>query len=599
MFPACHMIKKQVFEMKVQRQAQALDCQEQIQQVCSGQLEPLLDRICTNISEDGEILHFDRLEVDLGFLSSGHFQQQLVERIQEQLTETLQRAADALRHGVSSSPERWRVSPDESNIMTLQIFLETGRFPWWASQYVMKEIGDIVWELLKERSERVVALLRRVKGPQVSVRLAKQFSFPLQQKLLRALISYQFGATKVEEMESGLRWLAGTLETYGLPQAGHLPDRVPQESTPPIERRVANPWLVVHQSAFLYLTQSNFIKGSLQECFAFLVDHVASLEGLDRQGILQHLFLSRPNLSHESRVIKNWIETELHSGASYSRTAPQDKGDVSLQGDGEPLSEAELLSGAEASTTKFGLEDGGKQENRQMPETASGPRDIHTSQNYSMRRSGQVFDEPALSSREGEVSSLHLYETEDSEDKPGTSSLLPLRDSLCPQEEEYYITNAGLVIVWPFLSNYLATVGLIDKNRFLSDLAKERAVLLLQHLVTGETQWPEYDLLLNKLLCGWELEEPVDRSVQLTESELQESLNLLGAVIGHWEVIKNTSISGFRQSFLQREGRLKEQEHGWHLMIPRTGYDVLLDQLPWGMGFVRLPWMRTALTVEW
>ena len=65
-------------------------------------------------------------------------------------------------------------------------------------------------------------------------------------------------------------------------------------------------------------------------------------------------------------------------------------------------------------------------------------------------------------------------------------------------------------------------------------------------------------------------------------------------MIEQWRILKKTSVDGFRESFLQREGRLSLQENGWSLKVARASYDVLLDQLPWGISVVLLPWMKSA-----
>ena len=162
-----------------------------------------------------------------------------------------------------------------------------------------------------------------------------------------------------------------------------------------------------------------------------------------------------------------------------------------------------------------------------------------------------------------------------------------------------YLDNAGLVIVWPFLVRFFRGIELVDGDSFRSLEAQERAVLVLQHLVTGEFEWPEHELFLNKLFCGWPPEEPVGKKIQLTELESSEAEDLLESMIQHWKVLKKTSVGGFRSSFLQREGRLSLQDNGWSLRVARASYDVLLDQLPWGISFVLLPWMKAPIFVEW
>ncbi len=162
-----------------------------------------------------------------------------------------------------------------------------------------------------------------------------------------------------------------------------------------------------------------------------------------------------------------------------------------------------------------------------------------------------------------------------------------------------YIDNAGLVLVWPFLNRYFQSLGLLEENRFVSEEHWERAVLLLYYVQTGKSRVYEHNLLFNKLLCDWPLEKPLCFQFDPSQTEEQETTELLLSVIQHWTVLKNTSIDGLRQSFLQREGRLTEKDHGWELFINRKGFDILLDQLPWSISTIYLPWMKESIFVEW
>ena len=40
-------------------------------------------------------------------------------------------------------------------------------------------------------------------------------------------------------------------------------------------------------------------------------------------------------------------------------------------------------------------------------------------------------------------------------------------------------------------------------------------------------------------------------------------------------------------------------DQSWRLEVARMGHDVLLDKIPWGIGFIKLPWMEEPLFVEW
>ena len=123
--------------------------------------------------------------------------------------------------------------------------------------------------------------------------------------------------------------------------------------------------------------------------------------------------------------------------------------------------------------------------------------------------------------------------------------------------------------------------------------------MLLHYLATGETKVAEFNLLLAKLLCAVDFEEPIPNFIELTEKEKEESGNLLKSVTEHWAPLKNTSAEGLRNSFFEREGKLTQTETGWLLLVEQKTIDILLDKLPWGIGTIKLPWMKNTLNVEW
>jgi len=168
-----------------------------------------------------------------------------------------------------------------------------------------------------------------------------------------------------------------------------------------------------------------------------------------------------------------------------------------------------------------------------------------------------------------------------------------------PIDEPCYVRNAGVVLLWPFLGRYFEMLGMLEGRRFRDIDAINRAVYLLQYLVDGDTGVAEFELLLNKLLCGLDPAAPVSNDFRITEKESQLSLELLHGVNQNWPPLRNTSTAGLRESFLQREGRLLRREDGWSLTVSAKSYDVLLDTLPWSVSTIRLSWMQQALHVAW
>ena len=162
-----------------------------------------------------------------------------------------------------------------------------------------------------------------------------------------------------------------------------------------------------------------------------------------------------------------------------------------------------------------------------------------------------------------------------------------------------YVRDAGLVLLAPFLPAYLDTLDLLDDGVFPSPAAQRRAVALVAHLASGRFAQAEPEMRLAKLLCGLDLDEPVEREITPSTDERAEADDLLRAVVSHWTAIGQTSPEGLRETFLARDGRLDRTDTGWALTVERRGVDVLVDAIPWPLGIVRLGWMDAPLFVTW
>jgi hypothetical protein len=157
------------------------------------------------------------------------------------------------------------------------------------------------------------------------------------------------------------------------------------------------------------------------------------------------------------------------------------------------------------------------------------------------------------------------------------------------------IHNAGLVIVAPFLPAYFDSCGITSGGK-LTDVNK--AIALLHYLVFGQMDYREYDTLLNKILCGTNIAAPIAMVQEISAEEQEKSEQLLQSVISYWSVLKNTSPGGLREGFLQRKGTLVYKAT-WVLQVEQKSIDVLLQHLPWTIGYIRLPWMTSLLQTQW
>lgn len=165
---------------------------------------------------------------------------------------------------------------------------------------------------------------------------------------------------------------------------------------------------------------------------------------------------------------------------------------------------------------------------------------------------------------------------------------------------QVYIRNAGLVLLSPYFPRLFSLLHLLDAGRRLSEPEKQvKAIFAMQYLATADQELPEYELFLNKLLSGYPQDESFSPFSPLEEAEKQILLSLLNSVKQNWNQMKNTSIEGFRKSFLLREGVLEEKEDRWLLTVEPRAYDLLLDTLPWSYSPVKFSWMNKPVYVRW
>lgn len=163
-----------------------------------------------------------------------------------------------------------------------------------------------------------------------------------------------------------------------------------------------------------------------------------------------------------------------------------------------------------------------------------------------------------------------------------------------------HVELAGLVLLHPFLPAMFGQLGYLAGKEWLNQVQQERAMHLLVYLATGTEQLHEHHFQLAKVLVGWPINLPVNRQLVLSTAEQEEADRLLTAVLQHWKALKSSSLTGLREAFLKREGLIDQRTKDQiHVQVERKGQDILLDKLPWGFGFFKLPWLEAQVTVEW
>lgn len=161
--------------------------------------------------------------------------------------------------------------------------------------------------------------------------------------------------------------------------------------------------------------------------------------------------------------------------------------------------------------------------------------------------------------------------------------------------EGYFIPNAGLVILHPYLDYLAKQTNCIDGK---GDLDRQRFAGILQYCLAKDAVFQEWEHPLTKLLLGLAPTAPL-QGVSISQADKQSAEDLLAGIIEHWQALGSTSVDGLREGFLLRPAKLWQDAAGWHLTVEARAFDVLMAHLPWGIGLVKTPWMQDLLQVDW
>ena len=178
---------------------------------------------------------------------------------------------------------------------------------------------------------------------------------------------------------------------------------------------------------------------------------------------------------------------------------------------------------------------------------------------------------------------------------------LVLEENLQPLESgsSMYINNAGLILIWPFLSTLFNKLGLLNGKSFMDDTSLQKAILVTQYVIFEGNENEESNLVLNKILCGVAPDFFVDTNIELNETEKSIAKSVLKAVTGNWEQLNKTSIFTLKETFLKREGIIQKVDDNYKLIVEKKPFDMLLRTIPWNILMIQNSFMSFRLIVEW
>lgn len=161
------------------------------------------------------------------------------------------------------------------------------------------------------------------------------------------------------------------------------------------------------------------------------------------------------------------------------------------------------------------------------------------------------------------------------------------------------VQNSGIVILNGYMQSFLGRLNLLEGGKFKTLEGQHRCVYLNNYLATGEWGAEDHELNLSKVMCGLNPSDVVKVSGSITPEEKNLAESLFKAVISHWPAIGSSSVNGFRQNWLVRDGSLMDRGDEYSLHVQNRAYDILLKRSPFSYSIIKFPWMTKPIYVNW
>jgi len=611
-----HRIKRQTLELKVSSNEVGQSVYAELRRIYDQRIVPLIDQCCSELSRPDQIHRIDHLALDLGLVDPNNLEVDLVNKIHLQLRRQL---SDQILTQQAKTASHEADQNTGSQHELLAFFARTGDLPWWADPSASHLLQDAVADLSRNRPKVLLRLcrelLREVKPLQ---RIVRYFEDPVlcgfctlpvpslhgsfcgtQPALLRLLKSSQIKGAVTEGAMRNIFWEA----TFRVSYARQGESTPPQVFWQDVLLRVASALACTVSGLTADLNRGLRLSG-----YSFDPAAVKMLEEL----FLKNRKFARKNSADHGQKDPKSKDPKL---ASQNPEAPSTLPGHASQAEDVRLPLISSPTYQEIERVLQHLKQGGggweslfaplRALLDQLPVRFYAPL-LKGLASLNVKKLGMPSEDQAMKETLRKMLLTFRAEAGVSEAaiRPCLLALEDAEKQYIPESsfsdaDERYVTNAGLVILWPFLSHFFKHLDLLEKQGFKDRSSLHRAVALLHTLVTEETEPAEYSLTLNRILCGMDLDAVFDLDPEISEEEVTACRDFLEAVIAQVPILKKMSAAGFRGTFLLREGVLSARDGAWLLRVTRTDFDVVLDRFPWSVNWVKLPWMSMPLQVEW
>jgi len=553
-----HKIKRQILELSLPEEGRAHPLMAVFKRLTYEYFLPELERMFDQVVDDDQVLQIEQLELDLGLVHPENIVEEAKSSFQRELLNIDFQLIPAQRGNANKKSEidpetsQQRISKAERDLQRLRHYLCYGFCDWSSNGEDFRGISKTIDHLFEVNPKTIVQLVREIGSlPGVARRLVNRLKADQIESLMESILGNEYGNYK-DFLFTIREWFKTVLpsKTDSIQRIGReMGIRAVAGGTP------FKLWSEV------FFTQ--FWKSLTQES-----DH-----GF---GVLADAFFTWQN-EKTSIGFPVWKKRLESWSMGISSQLKNEQKDLS-SGEVNSPNHTSLTPPALGSDSKFEGESKQKAKNN--------------------RRGRDKWNEGPIR-EEKELEQPDVTDSQSQKPFP-TSQTTKFNSGSFTSQPEFYLKNAGMVLLWPFFQGVFRDLGFLNgENVFQNESLKERAALWLQFMTTGLEELPEEELVLNKILVGLPVEFPISPHFIPTEKEKEVAELTLRSAITHWKSLRNMSTNGFRGNYLLRPGILRWKAPVWRLLVEGRPYDMLMAQMPWGISLIRLPWLHEMMEVQW
>ncbi len=437
-----HIVKRQVVELFVNSTEQSPALQERFRVLHQSSLKQKMNTLFDAYCKQDEVIRLDKIEIDLGVLPSGdvfepHFEQQMIEQLEralhDQLTEVNSLSLKLDRKLVAVNEKKAATviqSVDDSTVEQLCHYLITGELPWWSSTEEWS-LEKALKKLLKNQPLQTIQGLQKSVTPMLIKRLVLQLCSKTR---LSLLAEFNRADNKGAEVLV-TQWFKLVIRLTSLDMLS-----IPISLIEPLKKiqQVINSQQHYSQ-LFWFNILSNLLKQDVAVATQDLVDksirHLAELSQLEYVQVVELFSL----LLQHSDVQQNELESGLRK--ILIRLTDEQKNNFN--------SAIYQITSVQSGSHELTIDE----KNRSADEIKT--------ESLNRLSGNESIDEFFLSATILETENL-LTRQQDLDSVTG----LEQEEAGLKSEKNRYVSNAGIILLWPFLVQFFSQLGLISEKNF-------------------------------------------------------------------------------------------------------------------------------------